>query len=292
MTYLLEPLDPRLLLAAPETVPVLHLVGFDQRGSAWTYQSKYSVTGTGFDDVNGRGEYSVAVRDNLKAIRGHDSVMVDISSAGITATTAWFTTKRGTYLASTFLETEIGDFRLNLGDTRVAPKFLTVGQSETHTSSVSGTIDPAEDIFDASATFKGDATTTWKLIDHQTVTVPAGTFDAIHGSFTAHYSGTVKTHVAGVRVTFKVDVNVPMEFWAVDGRGIVLSSVGVTAKAEPTGLASLVLDDEYSAEALATNKLRTFDRPAATAATVVRALPATSFSTRSIADEVADNLLA
>src|SRR3954463_435342 len=86
-----EPLDPRLLLSASETIPVLHLVGFDQRGSTWTYQSKYSVTGTGFDDVNGRGEYSVSVRDNLKAIRGHDSVMVDISSDGITATTAWFT---------------------------------------------------------------------------------------------------------------------------------------------------------------------------------------------------------
>lgn len=287
----LEPLDPRLLLSAPETIPVLHLVGFDQRGSTWTYQSKYSVTGTGFDDVNGRGEYSVAVRDNLKAIRGRDCVMVDVSSDGITATTAWFTNKRGTYLASTFLETEIGDFRLNLGDTRVAPKSLTVGQTETRTSSASGTIDPADDLFDGSATFKGDATTTWKLIDHQTVTVPAGTFDAIHGSFTAHYNGTVKTHVSGVRVTFDVDVTAPLEFWAVEGRGIVLSSVGVKAKAEPTGLASLVLDDEYSAAALATNKLQTFDRPAPTTA-VARSLPSPTFSTRNIATDSPTDLLA
>src|SRR5689334_16490821 len=159
MMYLLEPLDPRLLLSAVETVPVLHLVGFDQRGSTWTYQSKYSVTGTGFDDVNGRGEYTVGVRPNLKAIRGRDCVMVDVSSDGITATTAWFTNKRGTYLASTFLETELGSFRLNLGDTRVAPKSLTVGQTDTRTSTVSGTVDPADDLFDGSASFKGDATT-------------------------------------------------------------------------------------------------------------------------------------
>jgi hypothetical protein len=275
----LEPLDPRLLLAAPETLPVLHLVGFDQRGSTWTYQSKYSVTGTGFDDINGRGEYTVGVRSNLKAIRGHDCVMVDASSDGITATTAWYTSKRGTSLASTFLEPRLGNFRLNLADTRVAPKSLTVGQTDTQTSAVSGSIDPADDLSDGTATFKGDATTTWKLIDHQTVTVPAGTFDAIHGSFTARYEGTVKTHVSGFGVTFNVDVTVPMEFWAVEGRGIVLSSIGAEATAKPTGLASLVLDDEYSAEAWATNKLRTFDRPPAT------------FSTRSIVSAPPDDLL-
>lgn len=286
----LEPLDSRLLLAAPEVVPVLHLVGFDQRGSTWTYQSKYSVTGTGFDDINGRGEYTVGVRSNLKAIRGHDCVMVDTSSDGITATTAWYTSKRGTYLASTFLETELGNFRLNLADTRVAPKSLTVGQTDTQTTAVSGSIDPADDLFDASATFKGDATTTWKLIDHQTVTVPAGTFDAIHGSFTARYEGTVKTHVSGFGVTFDVDVTVPMEFWAVEGRGIVLSSVGAEATAKPTGLAGLVLDDEYSAEAWATNKLRTLDVPAAAAA-VARSVTASTFSTQSIAADASDDLL-
>jgi hypothetical protein len=265
------------------------LVGFDQRGSTWTYQSKYSVTGTGFDDINGRGEYTVGVRSNLKAIRGHDCVMVDVSSDGITATTAWYTSKRGTYLASTFLETELGNFRLNLADTRVAPKSLTVGQTDTQTSPVSGSIDPADDLFDAAATFKGDATTTWKLIDHQTVTVPAGTFNAIHGSFTARYEGTVKTHVSGFGVTFDVDVTVPMEFWAADGRGIVLSSVGAEATAKPTGLAGLVLNDEYSAHALATNKLRTFDRPAAAVArSVFSPAAATIFSTESIA---ADDLL-
>ena len=289
---LLEPLDCRLLLAAPETVPVLHLVGFDQRGSTWTYQSKYSVTGTGFDDINGRGEYTVGVRSKLKAIRGHDCAMVDVSSDGITATTAWYTSKRGTYLASTFLETELGNFRLNLADTRVAPKSLTVAQTDTQTSAVSGSIDPADDLFDATATFKGDATTTWKLIDHQAVTVPAGTFDAIHGSFTARYEGRVKAQVSGFGVTFDVDVTVPMEFWAVEGRGIVLSSVGAEATAKPTGLAGLVLDDEYSAHALATNKLRTLDVPAAAAAAAVtRSLAAATFSTQSIAADTSDDLL-
>jgi hypothetical protein len=293
MMYALEPLDPRVLLSAPETVPVLHLIGFDQRGSTWTYESKYSVTGADFEDVNGRGEFTVAVRNNLKPIRGHDCVMVDISSAGITATTAWFTNKRGTSLASTFLETEIGDFRLNLGDARVAPKSLTVGESETRTSRVSATIDPAGDLLDLgfdlnSLSFKGDATTTWKLIGHESVTVPAGTFDAIHGSFTASYEGTVKARVGGVGVKFNVELSAPMEFWAVEGRGIVLSSVGVTAKADPTGLAGLVLDDEYSAEAWATNKLRTLDVPAA----VARSLPPTAFSTRSIATDDATDLLA
>jgi hypothetical protein len=175
--FVLEPLDPRLLLAAPETVPVLHLVGFDQRGSVWTYQSKYSVEGDGIDDVSGRGEFQVAVRDNLKRIRGRDCVMVDVSSDGITATTAWYTDKRGTYLASTFLETEIGDFRLNLNDAKVAPKSLTVGQSDTRTSRVSASVE--SDLLDTGVSFKGSATTTWKLIDHQTVTVPAGTFDAL-----------------------------------------------------------------------------------------------------------------
>ena len=294
----LEPLDPRLLLAAPESFPVLNLVGFDQRGSVWTYQSKYSVEGDGIDDVSGRGEFQVAVRDNLKAIRGRDCVMVDFSSDGITATTAWFTNKRGTYLASTFLETELGDFRLNLGDARVAPKSLTVGQSDTRTSKVSGSID--SDLLGVEASFSGDASTTWKLIDRQTVTVPAGTFtDAVHGSFEARYEGEVKTRVNGIRVTFDVEISVPMEFWAVEGRGIVLSSVGARAEAELGGLAGLFVDEEYSAEAWATNKLRTLDRPAATpaAATVARSIadpaPATPvFSTRNIATDAAADLLA
>jgi hypothetical protein len=294
---LLEPLSPRLLLAAPEAIPVLHLIGFDQRGSAWTYESKYAVAGSDFDDVNGRGEFSVAVRDNLKRIRGNDCVMVDVSSDGVTATTAWFTNKRGTYLASTFLETEIGDFRLNLGDTRVAPKSLTLGQTETRTSRVSATIDPGGDFLDLgfdlnSLSFKGEATTTWKLTDRQTVTVPAGTFDAVHGSFTASYEGSVKARVAGVSVKFKVEVSAPMEFWAVEGRGIVLSSVGVEAKAEPTGLAGLVLDDEYTAEAWATNKLRTLDRPAvAVARSLATPAPASVFSTQPLNAATRDDLL-
>src|SRR4051812_37786593 len=100
---LLETLESRTLLAATgsgERDNLVNLLGYDQAGSSWKYRTTYDAGGSN----SGVASAKVSVATTKQTFDGRDANPVKFSSSGMTLSTAWYTTSKGSFLTFTSLE--------------------------------------------------------------------------------------------------------------------------------------------------------------------------------------------
>jgi len=233
-------------LAAPKqaaaTINLADLLGYSRRGGSWNYNATYKLTSSeGTDSLS--GAYQVSVARKTTKIDGHASNLVTISTAAaadITLTTAWYSDATGTNVNAVAINsmTNLGKINLTLHDTRIAPKSLTVGKSYSDIGTFDGKLTVSNNGINATGTISGNTTATTKLIGTEQVTVPAGTFNAIKGTYTIQMTGTLRVRYQGKTASAKFSATVNQTFFAVQGTGIVKGTTSASIKITAPGHSS------------------------------------------------------
>ncbi|MCY2950852.1 MAG: hypothetical protein NTU53_02615 [Planctomycetota bacterium] len=214
---------------APATINLANLLGYSRRGASWNYNTTYKLTSSeGTDSGSGTGQVSVARRTTQ--IDGHASNLVTVSAADTTLSTAWFSDATGTNVNAIATNTDLGKINLTLHDTRIAPKSLTIGKSYSDNGTFDGKFTVSTNGINATGTLSGNTTATTKLIGTEQITVPAGTFNAIKGTYTIKMTGTLRIRYQGKTISVKFSATVNQTFFAVQGTGIVKGTTSATIK--------------------------------------------------------------
>jgi hypothetical protein len=199
---------------------LMNLMNYNRRGASWRYAVRYSLSGS-MGSRSGSGTETVRIASQPKNVDGHQCNAVVISDPNTTATFAWYSDSGGTYMTMQAMQVSGMKLTINLHGTRVAPKLLSAGQKSSDSGDFDGTMNLSYAGQSAKATMSGSTSASSQLMGTEKVTVPAGTFRAVKGSYKVAMRGKITVTYQGESQTANFAGTATQTFWAVANRGVV-----------------------------------------------------------------------
>lgn len=213
------------------------LTDYTASGASWDYQITDSIqtstgasdSGTGQSNIlisQSRSTYSVQTSNSFTDESGNQSqgqttINVQPDSKGLAVVQVTGTVGNATT-------------SMNLTGAQLAPMSSVEGKSYKDSGKFSGTYEENNDGTETDGTIKGSAKASSEILDTESVTVPAGTFSAIKGTFDVAMTGTLTLVVNGKKTNAGFSVSYPETFWAVQNVGIVqiqaATDIGIKVK--------------------------------------------------------------
>jgi len=213
---------------------------YDALGAWWDYQGYYTIKGLGLNE-SGSGTSTTSVSNSTISVNGHECTVVNVSSGGFSMSQYWYTDANGTHQVGWGNMGDLGSFEITMDSLTVAPTVLRIGQQHTDSGPFEGTYDIDSPYIDVDW-FRGQAKSTCKLVCHEQVHVPAGTFDTVKclvkleiiGKMYIRYDDYVE-HFEGV-VNFNCVID--QTWWGSPGVGVVKGITKMPLKLSARGLGS------------------------------------------------------
>jgi hypothetical protein len=220
-----QALEARVLFST--TYNANELLGYVTDGAVWKYKESSSVSGDVKSPSSSSGTGKVTVAQQSSKI-----FKDTISDGG--GNSLIFTLKRNsTNDQLTKLQLKANDktaLKTSLKNAQFTPTSLKLGKNYKGAGTYSGTF------FTKSLgtiDIDGDAATSMKLIDVESVKVPAGTFaDAVKGKSVVDLNGGGMFSYQGQDVDVPFEVKQTLSFWAVPGTGVVKSTLTMVITAD------------------------------------------------------------
>jgi hypothetical protein len=221
---MVEGLERRVLLAAEYNL--FNLLGYNQRGAEWEYRSSGESTSWISGNQEITGKTTVTVAKKRKEFAGILSNLVKTKGKDSAFSLAWAKDDQGRALATGAVATEFSgipglSLEVELNGTRVAPKKMEVGKVYRDDGTFSGDVVFVVEGDTISGTFDGTTEVSSRLLGKESITVPAGTFNAVKGRITLEFDGVVELDFGGISIPADVHVVQKTTFWAVPQTGIV-----------------------------------------------------------------------
>lgn len=235
--------------AEPAHYELSDLLGFDQVGAAWRYQTAYRLAG---DFGSERGVVTTRIRHTGR--EDSDGVTESTWKVGdATIVARWQTSASGTEIEAVTVKSELGTFRIDLEHTLAAPGAMEVGKVYSDSGTYDGTLRFEGDSLTVTATTAGTARVRSKLVGVRQVTVPAGRFDAVKGTYRVRLNGQFSIPFGGRTYTGTYTAVLNSKFYSAEDIGIIKSrdSLSLKGRAPVFG--------KFTAKAFSTNKLLSFD---------------------------------
>jgi hypothetical protein len=224
-TRFIESLETRRLCAAHKSFKFGSLTGYTLPGTSLSYDTNFSLKSNLIDPETGSGQVSINVS---KAGGGSQpkyliQTSTDDFNTDTTSTSTLTLQSSGQNLNVIKLHTNVGNaaININLSNTRLTPLTTTLGTSYSDSGSFSGTFGGNTLGAKVSASVAGSATGTTKLLDTENVSVPAGTFSSIKGTYTISMTGSMHISLNGKSYNVAFSLSYANTFWAVQNVGIV-----------------------------------------------------------------------
>jgi hypothetical protein len=195
---------------------------YNEPGAWWTYHAEGSANAFGDKET-----FDCDITNSISTgnISGHDCNIILTSGDGIDISTGWYTDGNETHMATWGNE----EFDLKMDVTMVAQKYLQLGREYNGTGTFGGEFD-IDDIecITVSGSVSGSVSTTVKLLGHEEVTVPAGTFLAAKVEMTMLLKGAMDIlfeedcyYYESFDTTGSFNASMKQTWWGVPGVGIV-----------------------------------------------------------------------
>jgi hypothetical protein len=203
------------------------LLAYDSVGSSWNYNASASV-----NKIAVTGSSTDQVQPTQSTIDTRPSWLVDStdSATHTSTTTGFYRDASGTY-ENEFDTTDdlTGEsLRLDLGLLKLAPPSLGLGQSSFSSKRIAGTLHlPASVTGSGSAIdtpASGTASLSMKLVGHESVIVPAGTFLAVRMQITRTFDVSAFAHIGLFVFQRTIHISQTSTIFAVPGIGVVQES--------------------------------------------------------------------
>lgn len=235
-----EPLECRRMLSGT-TYDFGKLLGYGLAGHSWTYESDYKIkttTGSGRTsagrgaggerswhtndpgNASGSGEATVSVARQGSASAGVFKVRTSGASG---QGTVMIVRKAGSSMDVGEIDATgpAANLKLHLENTHLAPQKLALSKNYTDGGTFNGKFNGIGGGNTISGTVSGTSAASFKLLSNQTITTPAGSFQAVKGTYQVKLSGTMHVKVNGQSVNVAFSASYPTTFWAVQDIGIV-----------------------------------------------------------------------
>ena len=220
-----ECLEHRMMFASPSTL--MELSSYDRLGAWWNYDTNYTVAAGGRTQ-SGSGSGRVAVQTSTRTIDGHRCQLIVQDNKDVDVSMAWYTDGGGTHAAAQITKTNTGSFDLRLHDTSLAPAAMIPGRTYSDTGTFDGTFTAGVNGARITGRLTGTSKTTSRLDGRTPVTVPAGTFNAMKGTWVIDLTGSLVVRVGGQTYTAQFSSRTTSTFWAVPKKGVVRNTTAMT----------------------------------------------------------------
>lgn len=226
--------DDTLYTSEPNMYRLEDLRRYDVLGAYWDYTSTYSIIGGGLSQ-SGTEDTSISVQPALQNINGYDSYIIDSCAFGTCLSMGWYTDSGVTHLAA-WISDEL-TLWMDIGV--VEQEFLRLGELYEASGSFGGTLTIDSGSGTINGTFtNGEISTTYKLVGHEQVTVPAGTFMAAKVVETIAMAGNMQIDYSGYTFTGSFTAKGKETWWGVPEVGIVKTVTNLSEKISISGAGS------------------------------------------------------
>jgi hypothetical protein len=215
----MESLESREMLAA--TYQLQNLLCYNRLGASWTYGTSVSLETDASAKAKSSGTSKVAVGSKTQTYSNIACDVVKATSSAMTTNSAWFTNSKGTYMAMLNRAASNLSMNVTLSNTRFCTKAMTVNTPYQNTGAFSGTVSVKYQGKTYSGTIKGNATARSRLLGYQSVTVAAGKFAAMKGTYSLDLAGTVSMKISGKTYGGTFYDTESITFFAAPGVGVV-----------------------------------------------------------------------
>ena len=202
-----------LYTATPAMYPLEDLLGYTTLGASWNYSTVYSGSG-------GSGSANLGVSFDPSSGTATNSLV------NASVSTTWQTDEHGTSLLSWGFALDWRNITCEFGPVVIAPPYMRLAQTTKHSAAATGTwdatlTDPYGDWQSYSGDITGTVTVSSRLVGHEQVAVPRGTFLAAKVQLSLAISGRLQMDVEGRTYTGRYSVNQTQTIWAVPGVGAI-----------------------------------------------------------------------
>ena len=218
-------------VAAPqvaETYNLMSLLGYDQLGASWSYDTEYSVK-QGSTTNSGSDTLTVSVGDGTTRLDGRPCNNITVEGAQATVKTAWYTAPRlGVNQMLSASTNNLGTVTARLHGVRLSPATMIIGRRYADSGTFNGTFRMESGARVYTGSLSGQARAASQLLGNEHVVVPAGEYDAVKGKYLVRLGGKLRIRYRGKTYTANYTSVVSQNFWAVQGNGVVKSEMTAT----------------------------------------------------------------
>jgi hypothetical protein len=238
--------DDLLYSSEPNLYRLEDLRLYDVVGASWNYNCTYKIGGAVRDSGTGTSNVQVEDYHNTGDSNYYD---ISMSAEGMDISTAWTEDVNGIHLDSWGTDGDAGSYNMSLNSPLVAPKYLQLRKQYTDSGTFSGDVD----IEGITGSIDGVARTSCKLLGHEQVAVPAGTFVAAKVTVGVTMSGTMTLDLSdygyGI-VNGRYSVSETQTWWGVPEVGAVKAmtkmTIHISAAGEGSASLTIIETDELT----------------------------------------------
>ena len=222
--------NAELFASTPDMYRMEDLRRYDVPGAWWTYDASYSGS-----LGSGTGTGTVSVDDQTVMIDGHECTVVGSETMGTEMSIAWYTDGTGTHATAWGFDSDFGDMEFYLDSPMVAPEYLRMGQQYTDSAPFAG--DWILEYYGDSiiGNVSGTADVSSKLVGHEQITVPTGTYLAVEVQLSIALQGTIEMSLWGQTYTGTFTATQQQTWWGVPEIGAVRADTSMTVSVSVAG---------------------------------------------------------
>jgi hypothetical protein len=222
---------------------------YDVPGAWWDYDVDYMI------DMDGEAETGetwaeVSVDPTTHWWQGHECTTVRSGIEGTELALSWYNEGGATYLAGWQTGSPLGDICLEVKSLMVAPETVAPGRVYRDKGTFEGTVYLDIDWLEVES-FSGKSVSALQAGQKETVTVAAGTFEAVPVDLEVTMTGVmvIKAEFEGRqrRVRIGYQAKLDQKWWGVEGVGIVRSESAMTVRVSGGG-ENMVVETEETDE--------------------------------------------